>query len=156
MTAAKSLAYGWGVPAITVTTFDAIAHRHRYLTRDLAVVFDARKQQAFAARYRSNGSELQLDGDIRCLAIDEFVAEIDAPTLFVGNGASAYRDVIENAIGDNAVFGDTDAGTCRAGSVAQIGAARFATNPSSVEDTFVIAPLYVRRPEAVVRLEQSA
>ena len=163
VTAAKALAYGWGVPAVGVPTFDAIAHRHRHAHRDLAILFDARKAQVFAALYRDGSGEnagelgtLERVGDFRCDAVDAILDGIDGPTLFLGNGAAAYRETIRERLGDLADFADPEAAIPRASSVAFLGAIRFARNPAPPEEAHALAPLYIRRPEAEVKREQTA
>ena len=163
VTAAKSLAYGWGAPAVGIPTFDAIAHRYRYAHRNLAILFDARKAQVFAAYYRhrpwDGGDDLgtlERVGDFRCDTVDALLDGIETPTLFLGNGAAAYRATIRTRLGDLADFAEAEAAVPHAASVAFLGRRRFARNPSTPADVHVLAPLYIRRPEAEVKRERAA
>lgn len=154
VTAAKSLAYGWGVGAVGFPTPDAIAHGYRYLSRPLHVLFDARKQQVYSAVYRPDpaGGGLAREGEIECCAVEDALRAAQPNTLYVGDGAHAYRDAIEALGAPGSDLGDAAAATCRAGSVGAL-AGEGAAWESGAADVHALAPIYVRRPEAIVRVE---
>jgi len=151
VTTSKSLAFALGVPAVGVPTFDAIAHRWRYRDGELCILLDARKQEVYAARYQCGDGSARFIGEFRCLPVDDLLAEIEHRVLFVGDGVPPYRDRIGEALGDRAVFADAEAGMSRASAVAWIGAERADATPADAHD---LAPLYIRRPEAIVRASQ--
>lgn len=150
VTTAKALAYGLGVPVVAVPTPDAIAAGNRSLAGNLCVLLDARKREVYAARYSSRGDgDVARVGEIRCAPVSEILCELAGRTLFVGDGAEAYRQTIADCIGADAVFGDRDSGICRASDVARLGRRLFDAVPNPAESAHRLAPLYVRRPEAI-------
>ena len=161
ITTAKTLAYGLGVPAVGVPTLDAIAYAHRHSTRDLCVLLDARKKEVYAARYEpanrpDDGIGLMRLGEQRCVALEEILGDIDHDTLFVGDGVAAYREAIVERLASRAHFGDSESGIARGHAVASLGHARHSSHPSNATDAADLAPLYLRRPEAELRLQAQA
>ncbi len=155
VTLAKTLAYGWGARVVSFGTMDAIAHGYRDHARPLHVLFDARKQQVFSARYApsASGGGLVRQGDIACCAIDAALCGSLPDTLYVGNGAHAYRDEIGAAGGPGHDIADVPADIVRAGALAAMARAAMRAPDHSDTDPHALAPMYVRRPEAVVRAE---
>jgi tRNA threonylcarbamoyladenosine biosynthesis protein TsaB len=158
VTLAKTLAYGWGAEVVSFSTMDAIAHGYRYHARPLHILFDARKQQVFSARYvpSDGGGALRRQGDIACCSIDVAVSDARPDTLCVGNGAHAYRDAILAAGAAAQDIADVPADIAHAGALAAL--AREATSSSDhvPVDPHSLAPTYIRRPEAIVRAEGAA
>ncbi|MAF11401.1 tRNA (adenosine(37)-N6)-threonylcarbamoyltransferase complex dimerization subunit type 1 TsaB [Candidatus Poribacteria bacterium] len=152
VTVAKTLAFGWGVDVVAFSTMDAIAHGHRHARRPLHVLFDARKQQVYSARYTpsAGGGRLVRMGDIACCLPDEALRDHAPDTLYVGDGSEAYRHVIEAKGGEIA---DGPAGLCRPGHVAALAARHVSDAASALPEAHALAPLYVRRPEAEVRAD---
>ncbi len=163
ITTAKALAYGLGLPAVGVPTLDAIAYGHHHSARDLCVLLDARKQEVYAARYEAVPGPvletplrwLRCVGAHRCTPVHDVLGEIERPTLFVGDGAAAYRCAIAETLGDLASFGDEEAGVCRAWAVATLGDRLHRDQPTTAAQSVDLSPLYLRRPEAEVKLGQS-
>ncbi|MBT3265895.1 tRNA (adenosine(37)-N6)-threonylcarbamoyltransferase complex dimerization subunit type 1 TsaB [Candidatus Poribacteria bacterium] len=158
VTVAKTLAYGWGVDVAGFSTMDAIAHGYRHIGRPLHILFDARKQQVFSARYAPAPGCAQLVrlGDVVCCSADEALNDAHPKTLYVGNGADAYRDAIEANGPEGANIADTAAGLCRPGAVAALAAHHVAAAPPTLSDVHGLAPMYIRRPEAEVRADAAA
>ncbi len=158
VTLAKTLAYGWGAQVLSFTTMDAIAHEYRHQARPLHVLFDARKQQVFSARYvpSAGSGSMHRQGEIACCAIDEALSGAQPNTLYVGNGAHAYRDDVVARGGASSVIGDVPADIARAGALAAMAANEIADSADAGVAPHSLAPMYVRRPEAVARAESAA
>ena len=107
VTAAKSLAYGWGAGAVAFPTPDAVARGYQHLSRPLHVLFDARKQEVYSARYIPDDASgfLVRRGDVECCAMEEALRDADPGTLYVGDGAIVYRDIVERLGGTVAHWG---------------------------------------------------
>lgn len=149
VTTAKALAFSRGIPVVGVPTPDAMAFSYRYRLGELCVLLDARKDEVYAARYTSNGDgDVQRRGEIRCLSLEEVLAEVEHPTLFVGDAVERYRARIAERLGNRALLGDVDAGICRATNVARLGRRLYDASEKSPEAVHLLAPFYIRRPEA--------
>lgn len=153
VTTAKALAFSRGIPVVGVPTLDAIAFSYRYRLGELCVLLDARKDEVYAAQYTSNGDgDVQRRGEIRCLPLEGVLAEVERPTLFVGDAVERYRVRIAERLGDRALLGDEEAGICRATNVARLGRRLYEASEKSPEGVHLLAPLYIRRPEAETKI----
>jgi tRNA threonylcarbamoyladenosine biosynthesis protein TsaB len=149
VTTAKALAFGLGIPAVGVPTTDAIAVRQRHRAGDVCVLLDARKSEVYAARYASCGDgEVKRVGEVRCVPLSDVVADVCRHTLFVGDGVEPNRVQIAACLGELALFGDADAGICRASDVARLGWRSYDASVEPAESAHRLAPLYIRRSEA--------
>jgi tRNA threonylcarbamoyladenosine biosynthesis protein TsaB len=159
----KSLAFALGIPAVAVPTFDAIAYPHRHEQRDICVLLDARHGEVYAARYSIGGTEQAVPGlghfaragPFRRIAIGALLAEIQAPTLFVGDAVGAYRDRISDAVGSPAALADGDAAVPRAPATAFLGLQKFRTCPTAPAAAASLSPVYLRRSQAEARLAEN-
>jgi hypothetical protein len=70
---------------------------------------------------------------------------VSDPTLFIGDGAAAYADVIVSALGDRATIAEPGA-PLLAGTIARMAIESVASGVLPGPDE--IRPLYVRRPDA--------
>jgi tRNA threonylcarbamoyladenosine biosynthesis protein TsaB len=158
VTLAKTLAYGWGAQLVSFSTMDAIARGYRHHARPIHILFDARKQQVFSARYMpsADGRDLRRQGDIACCSIEDALTEAPPDTLYIGNGAHAYRATILAAGAADHDIADAPADIARAGALAAMAAEALAVPDYAPADTHSLAPTYVRRPEAVARAESAA
>ncbi len=143
---ARALAASAGVPAVGVCTLDALAHG---LSRsapgrgvDLAAVLDARRDEAFAARYSPAGERLWGPWVGAPAALGERLAEAPGAVLACGSGAVRFRDELEDRgvevpdDGDSVhrVSGRDVCGLAAAGDAEAAGGA--------------LAPIYLRPPDA--------
>lgn len=97
---ARTIAIARGLPAVGVTSLEALAHPHRRRPGLVAAVVDARRGEVYWALYRSDGTDM---GELRppTLATPEQLASelagISPAPLAVGDGAWRYREPIESA-----------------------------------------------------------
>lgn len=98
---AKAMAHALHVPLIGVCSLDLLAHPMRGSAKVIASVIDARKGEVFYAFYLSSGDGVQRVSEPRACTIDDFNADVLArgqDVLAVGDGASRYRDELEQTI----------------------------------------------------------
>ena len=72
-------------------------------------------------------------------------------TIFVGDGAMAYRDLLENNLGELAFFCPPGFNLPRASNCVFIGASRLKNGPG--DDLSTLAPRYLRKAEAEIYKE---
>ncbi len=95
--AAKALGQATGIPAVGISTLEALAYRHRRWERPLAIMIDARRQQVYGAAYHP-GERLE------CLVApgvsrpEAFLKRLGSGDfLFAGDGALCYRGAVQAA-----------------------------------------------------------
>jgi tRNA threonylcarbamoyladenosine biosynthesis protein TsaB len=79
--------------------------------------------------------------------------QIAEPVLFLGDGVEPYCQIIENVLGERALFADAAHSTPRASLVAQLGYTRLMDHGEQ-DDCCTLTPLYVRKSDAEIHWEQ--
>lgn len=103
---AKALAQGAGKPCCAVSTLQALAYNNALFSGVVCPILDARRNQVYNALFQG-GREMTRLCDDRALGIEELLQETKAmkqDILFCGDGTFAFRSVIEQELGDRAVF----------------------------------------------------
>lgn len=141
----KGLALATGKPAVGFSSLAMLAMNLPYSAAQVAPMFDARKNEVYAGLYRC-GALPETVGADAVVAPESFLAGIDRPTLFVGEGAVRYRDLIGSTLGELALFPPWHAHLPRAGAGAVIALA------SALNGNFtplaLLNPTYLRLSEA--------
>ena len=94
----KGLGQPDDIPALGISTLEAMAHRFLVHEMDVVPMFDARRQQVYSAVYHPTGRRgLELLHGPVAMRPDQWLALLDAgqPYLFVGDGSRQYRSAIE-------------------------------------------------------------
>ncbi len=99
---AKGLAFGAEKPCYGIDTLDCLAVNGRQFAGTVCTILDARREQVFGAAF---------EGDQKILedfagSLEEYLQKLEGKkTLFLGDGALAYREKIQNILPD-AQFGE--------------------------------------------------
>lgn len=93
MAAAKGIAMAAGIPLVAVPSLDGLALQAIPTDLPLCCLLDARKQQVYAAFYRSAGERCRRIGPFLVVKPEELVRRIDEPTQMIGPGIQAGRTV---------------------------------------------------------------
>jgi len=151
----KGLAYATGKPLAGISSLEALAHVGE-MARRVCAVIDARKNEVYYAVYRT-GKRGLVEEAAPCVGPPESIPRSDERTLFVGDGAKLYEDVIRRHHQDNAIIATEEVCGIRASAVARLAAVRFKMGHADPVDA--MAPLYIRKSDAEIaresRLEQN-
>jgi tRNA threonylcarbamoyladenosine biosynthesis protein TsaB len=143
----KGLAIATGRPVVGFSSLAMLAMNLPFSSLPVAALFDARKSELYAGIYRCGElPELLLPESV--IAPAQFLAGIDAPTLFVGDGAVRYRELISSTLGGKAIFAPWHAHLPRASAGAVIALDK------SIKGDFtplpLLSPSYLRASEAEI------
>ncbi len=177
VTTAKCLAYALKKPLIGLPTLDILAHNIPFAKGLICPLIDARKGEVYTALYRSRGEDIERLSDYEVLKPAELISHLvtspypsdnpllrgdlslkgermssPEPTIFLGDGAIRYREVIAAELKGKALFADVTKSYPRGTVVAGLGGKRFEQGES--HDYFSLIPLYIRRPEAEIKWEE--
>ena len=141
----KGLAFGRTLPLIGVPTLDAMARLVPLYEGSLCTVLDARMHEVFGAVYRAGGERAEKAGPDRVCPIEDLVAVTEPGTLFIGDGATLYRDRIL-AAQPSARFASPSTGMPRASAVAAEALALMSQGASA--DAEAVEPVYLRLSQA--------
>lgn len=102
---AKGLAYSTGKSIAGVNELDVIASGISQTDCDIIPIIDARKERGYYCRYKYENGELTRVDEYGVGEIREYLADKkDKKTLFTGDGALKYMELIKEIMGENAVF----------------------------------------------------
>ena len=101
--AVQGLALAQGKPCVGVSSLAMLAMNLPGTGLTICPMLDARKNEVYTALYQVNDQPVALVED--CVAPPaELLRQISSPTLFIGDGAQRYRDLIIEIVGSNACF----------------------------------------------------
>lgn len=91
-------------PVCGVDTLEALAMQAWGVPFQICPVLDARKGEVFGAAFHLHPEGLQRVTPNLVMPPEAFCANITKPTVLLGTGVEAYRDVWERQLGDLAIF----------------------------------------------------
>ena len=146
-------------PVAAISTLEAMAWNLPFARHPICPLLDAKKKEVYAALFVfSESGELKRLMEDQVIAPGELLGRLSAsgggPTLFVGEGAFRYRDLIADQLGRQAQFVPVAHRGSMASVVAQLGLDRLKRGQRVDMDD--LAPVYLRRPDAEVNLEKRA
>jgi tRNA threonylcarbamoyladenosine biosynthesis protein TsaB len=144
----KGLAMVTEKPVVGVSSLDALAMNVPFVDRPVCALIDARKNEAYMARYRFEDGWPVAVAPACTVGFESLVEGIDTQTVFIGTGLSVFGPVIKKRLGDMAVFMPIDFGLIRASNVARLGLRRLQSGETDQTDCLV--PHYIRPSDAEI------
>jgi tRNA threonylcarbamoyladenosine biosynthesis protein TsaB len=152
----KGLAFATGKPVVGVPTLDALAWRLPYCAYPVCPVLDARKNEVYAALYRTREGWLELLEAPRAVPPATLAEELrdstEGPLVFVGDAVLPFGTVFVEVLGPRALLAPADLRLPSAVTVGELGASALARGESA--DPADLVPLYVRPSEAELARER--
>jgi tRNA threonylcarbamoyladenosine biosynthesis protein TsaB len=152
VSAMKGFAVAADKPLVGISSLKALAMQGLDSLGLICPLIDARKGELYACRYRSDGGKLRPETDEGLLSPEEAMRDIHEPCLFIGAGASLYKDVIVAKIGRYAHFASLCQNTIHASTVALLALELFENGRDHAAADFV--PHYIRRSDAEMNLDK--
>jgi tRNA threonylcarbamoyladenosine biosynthesis protein TsaB len=152
LSAAKGLAHATGKPLIGISTLEALANRHRDPTAALTCpMIDAKRGEVFAQFFQFGSDSIFAVpvGEAMVLAAPKLLEHISQPTLFLGDGALRHRELIQNTLGERAIFAPPTRMLPSAEEVALLALRRLARGET--DDPMTLEPIYLRKSDAELR-----
>jgi len=100
----KGLAMATGKPLAGVSTLETLAMQAPYASLPVCALLDARKKEVYAGSFQWQRGGLRPLDEERVLPPERLLAGLHEETLFVGDGAEAYRTLIVRQLGMRAHF----------------------------------------------------
>jgi tRNA threonylcarbamoyladenosine biosynthesis protein TsaB len=149
----KGLAFAAGKPCIGVSSLEALAAACPPVPYDICSCMDARKRQVYAGVFRQTGGRLLRIGEERAAGPEDILDTGGVPRLFVGDGATAYADLIRARLGNLACMAGPELGYPKAAVVARLACAACAEGPMPA--TSPLQPRYLRRSDSELGIRQT-
>jgi tRNA threonylcarbamoyladenosine biosynthesis protein TsaB len=152
----KSLAFATGKPLVAIPTLDALAWALPYAVHPVCPILDAKKDEVYAAVYRTAGGRLERLTEYQALApealAETLARERPGPVIFMGDGVAPWTTVLRQALGGDARLAPPGLRLPSAVTVADL--ARAALERGETADPATLVPIYVRRSEAELGRER--
>lgn len=155
---ARALAQGLAIPAVAVSTLEALSEAVPLPGALICPLLDARRKQVYTALYRRETrvpyglAEVIPPSVVDLPDLLNRLASCTELIIFVGEGLAVYAGEISRYLQEQALVAAAPLRYNRAGLVALRGQRLLLNNPvSSLEN---LLPGYLRQPEAVRRLEE--
>ena len=141
----KGLAFAGEKPVYGFSSLAMLAMNLPWAAFPVCTMFDAKKKEVYAALYNCRDLPQPIIGD-SVVSPDDFLERLDSNTIFVGEGALAYRDKIVARLGEKALFAPPFSHLPRASAGAHLARGAFmrgeAISPADLD------PRYLRASEA--------
>lgn len=153
MALARSMAYALAKPMIGVSTHEAMGAAGSSFSGNTAVLTDARRGEvyvtilSFQPQSAVEGPEI-----LKLNELAEMLNKTGEPVLLLGDGARIYHSELEMSISVPCSWGLPKAESPDGSALARLGLKRWLSLGINEIDTS--APLYLRRVEAEIRLEE--
>jgi len=154
LSTAKGLTYGVDVPVVGIPTLLAFAARVNDREGLICPLLDARKREVYAALFRRTDRGVERISDDVVATPDRVVESVQAVAgaaacLFIGDGARVYKNAIEEALGDRALFTSGDSYPSTAAAAARLGEQKILSGEREAAGS--LAPVYLRPSEAELK-----
>ncbi len=149
LSTAKGLALAVGCPVVAVNTLDALAANFPFAQMPVCPVIDAKKNEVYAAFYRSGADGANLCGDYLLLSPEALATSILEPTIITGPGLDRYGSLFKGLLGDLAVYPPPEFNYVRAGVLARLGLRQLETG--KIPDLDKLTPFYLRSADAELK-----
>jgi tRNA threonylcarbamoyladenosine biosynthesis protein TsaB len=146
LAAAKGICHGLRIPAVAVSSLEALAAPCPVTSFPVCPIIDSRRGEVFAALFQT----LPGEGMIRikeetCLNFKSLNAFVESRTLFLGNDYARQSAPLRTVLGDRALLAPVPLWTLRASAVAVVGLHR--AQKDGYDDLKSLSPSYMRPPD---------
>jgi tRNA threonylcarbamoyladenosine biosynthesis protein TsaB len=150
--ATQGLALAGGKKCVGVSSLAMLAMNLPHAAYQVCPMLDARKNEVYTALYHvSDYPEFIIPDCVKSPA--EFLGTLTDPTIFLGDGAQRYRELIKQTLGDKAYFAPSPLHVPRP-SVGCLLAENALLNSSAVTPELLL-PSYLRLSEAELSRQQN-
>ena len=143
----KGLMLATGTPACGVSSLAAVVLNLGITSKLICSMIDAGRGQVYVAYFRYNDKNiLQKISEEQAVNPKEIINNTDKNTLFVGDGAIKYADIIKNIKSEVSIVSDLQ-NYIRASAVGILGRKKFAEK--DLLDASTLVPIYLRSADAL-------
>lgn len=149
----KGLAFATGIKAVAVSSLEAFAWGIGGGGCIVSTMFDARKKAVYGAGYRCGAGgvgHIIAEAAYPAPELAHKLLELGEDIILAGDGAIAYKEVFSEILGDRAVFAPPHQMVPSPSALAHLGI--LAAQRGEYTQADVLGPVYMRRPEAEVKL----
>lgn len=146
VTVAKILAYSTKKPVCGVPTLEVLAYNARDIPALICPIINAVRDTVYAAFYRMKNGTISRISDYYVGDLPGLSELVKEPTVFIGTGAQAYRQVIGQALDSPGIGIEAIEDVPKGSTVALLTATRLKSGES--DDALSLEPLYLKESTA--------
>lgn len=147
----KGFSYSTGKPVVSVPTLEAFAWNFPYSRHPVCIMFDARREEVYAAVFRWKNSGLERIVSETSIRPVDLLKSLEGPVIFAGEGALLYREAIIDISGSNAIFAPPQCMVPSPANVAYLGLRK--AKAGDFSEPVSLAPAYLRKSEAEIKFK---
>ncbi len=147
----QGLALALEKPCIGLSTLALLAAALPHAAHPVCPLLDARKSEVYAGLYRCGDLPTPLVEE-RAAAPSPWLEQLNGPTIFTGDGALRYRELITATLGKNALFAPPGHAVPHAGHGILLAEQAFRTGQTLAPEQLL--PRYLRLSEAELSRQQ--
>jgi tRNA threonylcarbamoyladenosine biosynthesis protein TsaB len=146
LSAVKGLCHALEIPAIGVSSLEALASQIPYSDLPITPILDSRKGELFAAQFVWTG-DLHLIRKMKDISLkfQDLASLIQKPSVFIGNDFAGQEPLIKKVLGPDAVIAASHFWNLRASAVGFLGLKRF--HARDFDELRALNPVYLRPPD---------
>jgi tRNA threonylcarbamoyladenosine biosynthesis protein TsaB len=146
LAAAKGLCRGLGIPAVAVSSLEALAAQCPVFGHPICALIGSRRGEFFTAFFRATaGGEMVPVKEASCLNIEGVADMVDEKTFFLGDNYSKQGVLLREVLGDKALLAPPYLWNVRASVVAVRGLLK--AEQSGFDELKNLLPCYMRPPD---------
>lgn len=142
----KGMALAWEKPMVGVSSLAVLAHQADVAQGLICPMIDARRKEVYWSLYRQNRGGIEQIEPEQVGPAARAAEKINAPCMFVGNGALAYRQILNENLHQPACWVSTTNSALRIGWVARLAWERL--EKQGPDDVRTLSPAYLRKSDA--------
>ena len=146
---AKGLVFGTDKKIVGINELDVIAYNAEGREEIIVPLIDARKERVYASSYIFEKEKLKRLTDYVNSGLEDILKELeDKKAIFIGDGAIAYKNIIEEKLKENAFVFSKTSSIPRA-----VVAAKLACEKEG-DNLYTLEPYYVNKSQAEIEKEK--
>jgi tRNA threonylcarbamoyladenosine biosynthesis protein TsaB len=146
LAAAKGICRGLGIPAVAVSSLEALAAQCTATSLPTCAIIDSRRGEVFAALFEGFPDEaMRTVKDETCLGLKNLNGFVDGRTLFVGNDYALQAASVRDVLGEKAILAPVPLWNLRASAVAAVGLLK--AEKEGFDDLKSLIPSYMKPPD---------
>ena len=153
MATVKGMALAAGLPVAAVSSLALLAAGVPYARHQVCALMDARKKEVYAGIFRCDPLPVAIRPEA-VIPPGRLLDEIREPTLFIGDGALAYRELIASRCGNLALFAPSSSSFPRGACGVALCREAFLRGEGVAPER--LEPVYIRPSEAEVAKKQGS
>lgn len=145
---AKGLVYGTDKKIVGINELDLLAYNSELREEVIVPLIDARKERVYSAAYLYQNEELNRIRECQNGELIDLLKDLEGDRfVFIGDGAIAYREIIEKELKDKAIVFSKTSSIPRAAVAAKIALEK------ETDNLYTLEPYYVNKSQAEMEKE---